>query len=69
MNCFSEHFSDERFCFSLAVLFPAKSIDQSMISLGGASTFNELNYGFVYIAHPRAITHLSWRKTSKYMPK
>lgn len=29
----------------------------------------ELNYGFVYIAHPRAVTHLSWRKTSKYMPK
>lgn len=30
---------------------------------------NDLNYGFVYIAHPRAVTHLSWRKTSKYMPK
>lgn len=29
----------------------------------------ELNYGFVYIAHPRAVTHISWRKTSKYMPK
>lgn len=29
----------------------------------------EINYGFVYIAHPRAVTHLSWRKTSKYMPK
>ncbi|XP_065223519.1 dmX-like protein 2 isoform X2 [Planococcus citri] len=51
------------------LLFPTKSVDQSMISLGGASTFSELNYGFVYIAHPRAITHLSWRKTSKYMPK
>ncbi|XP_076252311.1 rabconnectin-3 alpha isoform X2 [Rhynchophorus ferrugineus] len=29
----------------------------------------ELEYGFVYIAHPRAVTHLSWRNTSKYMPK
>ncbi|EEZ98613.2 dmX-like protein 2 isoform X2 [Tribolium castaneum] len=29
----------------------------------------ELEYGFVYIAHPRAVTHLSWRTTSKYMPK
>ncbi|KAK9710406.1 WD domain, G-beta repeat [Popillia japonica] len=29
----------------------------------------ELDYGFVYIAHPRAITHISWRTTSKYMPK
>lgn len=29
----------------------------------------ELNYGFVYVAHSRAVTHISWRKTSKYMPK
>ncbi|XP_049821296.1 dmX-like protein 2 isoform X4 [Aethina tumida] len=29
----------------------------------------DLEYGFVYIAHPRAVTHLSWRTTSKYMPK
>lgn len=29
----------------------------------------ELEYGFVYIAHPRAVTHISWRTTSKYMPK
>lgn len=29
----------------------------------------ELNYGFVYVAHPRSVTHISWRKTSKYMPK
>lgn len=30
---------------------------------------SELSYGFVYVAHPRAVTHVSWRKTSKYMPK
>jgi hypothetical protein len=30
---------------------------------------NTLNYTFVYIAHPRAITGICWRKTSKYMPK
>lgn len=29
----------------------------------------DINYGFVYIAHPRAVTHIAWRKTSKYMPK
>jgi hypothetical protein len=50
------------------VLFPSKSVDHSM-SYGGPSTINEINYGFVYIAHPRAVTNLSWRKTSKYMPK
>ncbi|KAK3098460.1 hypothetical protein FSP39_019692 [Pinctada imbricata] len=29
----------------------------------------ELHYSFVYIAHPRAVTGFSWRKTSKYMPR
>uniref|UniRef100_A0A182NDD9 RAVE complex protein Rav1 C-terminal domain-containing protein n=1 Tax=Anopheles dirus TaxID=7168 RepID=A0A182NDD9_9DIPT len=48
-------------------LFPNKSLDQSQSqSFLGAP---EISYGFVYVAHPRAVTHLSWRKTSKYMPK
>nr|XP_018898945.1 PREDICTED: dmX-like protein 2 isoform X2 [Bemisia tabaci] len=51
------------------LLFPSKSLDASAMSLGGLSTPSELNYGFVYISHPRAVTQLSWRKTSKYMPK
>lgn len=42
-----------------AVLFTSKSVDGPV----------DLQYGFVYIAHPRAVTHLSWRTTSKYMPK
>ncbi|XP_069696328.1 dmX-like protein 2 isoform X4 [Periplaneta americana] len=50
------------------LLFPSKSMDHTM-SYGGPSSVNEVNYGFVYIAHPRAVTNLSWRKTSKYMPK
>lgn len=40
---------------------------QSMSFVNSSST--ELNYNFVYISHPRAVTQLSWRKTSKYMPK
>lgn len=28
-----------------------------------------MNFTYIYIAHPRAVTNLSWRKTSKYMPK
>ncbi|XP_073977920.1 rabconnectin-3 alpha isoform X3 [Rhodnius prolixus] len=48
------------------LLFPSKSVDQLTYT---QSTQNELNYGFVYISHPRAVTQLSWRKTSKYMPK
>ncbi|XP_057663826.1 dmX-like protein 1 isoform X3 [Diorhabda carinulata] len=41
------------------VLFTSKSIEGHL----------ELDYSFVYIAHPRAVTHISWRTTSKYMPK
>lgn len=35
----------------------------------GDNSPQELHYTFIYVAHPRAVTHLSWRKTSKYMPK
>ncbi|XP_046400831.1 dmX-like protein 2 isoform X2 [Ischnura elegans] len=49
------------------LLFPSKSLDHTMSY--SQSTMNEFNYGFVYIAHPRAVTQLSWRKTSKFMPK
>ncbi|XP_046412753.1 dmX-like protein 2 isoform X1 [Neodiprion fabricii] len=47
-------------------LFPTRSMDHSNFS---QSTTNEISYSFVYVAHPRAVTQLSWRKTSKYMPK
>lgn len=52
------------------MLFPTKSLEHNQ-SMGGSFLGNpfELNYGFVYVAHPRAVTHISWRKTSKYMPK
>ncbi|RWS14486.1 dmX-like protein 2, partial [Dinothrombium tinctorium] len=30
---------------------------------------SDINYTFIYIAHPRAITGVSWRKTSKYIPR
>lgn len=44
-------------------------MDQAHFGSMASTGHIELNYGFVYIAHPRAVTHLSWRKTSKYMPK
>lgn len=50
---------------SLLLVFPARSIDHTSFS----QTVGNDNYSFVYVAHPRAVTHLSWRKTSKYMPK
>ncbi|GAB0086325.1 dmX-like protein 2 [Sergentomyia squamirostris] len=53
------------------LLFPTKSLDSTHYNniLQSQHLPQELNYGFVYVAHPRAVTHLSWRKTSKYMPK
>ncbi|XP_014244478.1 dmX-like protein 2 isoform X1 [Cimex lectularius] len=50
------------------LLFPSKSSDQQSMTYGNPGV-SEINYGFVYISHPRAVTQLSWRKTSKYMPK
>ncbi|XP_058802358.1 dmX-like protein 2 isoform X2 [Phymastichus coffea] len=46
-------------------LFPSKSLDPSNFSQQISSD----SFSFVYVAHPRAVTHISWRKTSKYMPK
>ncbi|XP_055700241.1 dmX-like protein 2 isoform X2 [Phlebotomus papatasi] len=52
------------------LLFPTKSLDSTHYNTMQSQQMpQELNYGFVYVAHPRAVTHLSWRKTSKYMPK
>ncbi|KAM8719971.1 hypothetical protein ACLKA7_006087 [Drosophila subpalustris] len=62
------------------VLFPAKSISNNTTTAtttaggGGASaahdaTGGDLNFTYVYIAHPRAVSNIVWRKTSKYMPK
>ncbi|KAG9355007.1 hypothetical protein JZ751_001720 [Albula glossodonta] len=33
------------------------------------SSQGELDFSFVYLAHPRSVTGFSWRKTSKYMPR
>lgn len=53
------------------VLFPSKSVDQTTASQNSLHSMHsgDVNFSFIYIAHPRAVTHLSWRQTSKYMPK
>ncbi|XP_062310924.1 dmX-like protein 1 isoform X2 [Osmerus eperlanus] len=33
------------------------------------SHHGDLDLSFVYLAHPRSVTGLSWRKTSRYMPR
>ncbi|XP_078283348.1 dmX-like protein 2 isoform X1 [Rhinoraja longicauda] len=37
--------------------------------LGERSISTAIGFSFVYLAHPRAVTGFSWRKTSKYMPR
>uniref|UniRef100_UPI00398EA49C dmX-like protein 2 isoform X1 n=1 Tax=Pristiophorus japonicus TaxID=55135 RepID=UPI00398EA49C len=37
--------------------------------LGEKSASTAVHFSFVYLAHPRAVTGFSWRKTSKYMPR
>ncbi|KAK9294166.1 hypothetical protein QLX08_011144 [Tetragonisca angustula] len=46
-------------------LFSTRNMDHVNVTQSMGSD----SYSFVYVAHPRAVTHLSWRKTSKYMPK
>lgn len=33
------------------------------------TSHSSLSFSFIYIAHPRAVTGISWRQVSKYMPK
>nr|XP_021509572.1 dmX-like protein 1 [Meriones unguiculatus] len=35
----------------------------------GKQSQGEIDFSFVYLAHPRAVNGFSWRKTSKYMPR
>lgn len=65
------------------VLFPAKAPHDAAsgsaagsaagvgvgVGVGGPVSAGDLNFTYVYIAHPRAVSNIVWRKTSKYMPK
>lgn len=45
---------------------------RSAVTPPGASPENqakELDFSFVYLAHPRSVNAFSWRKTSKFMPR
>ena len=48
-----------------AVLLPGQGQENLRLSL----RINEISFGYIYVAHPRSVTAVSWRKTSKYMPK
>lgn len=41
----------------------------SSMSIGVGHSNSSVSFSFIYIAHPRAVTGISWRKVSKYMPK
>uniref|UniRef100_A0A663N095 Dmx like 1 n=1 Tax=Athene cunicularia TaxID=194338 RepID=A0A663N095_ATHCN len=45
---------------------------RSAVTPPGSSTekqAKEIDYSFVYLAHPRSVNAFSWRKTSKFMPR
>uniref|UniRef100_T1IMB2 RAVE complex protein Rav1 C-terminal domain-containing protein n=1 Tax=Strigamia maritima TaxID=126957 RepID=T1IMB2_STRMM len=50
---------------SKSVNFPGKSLESQCSTVN----MDDVSFTFIYIAHPRAVTGLSWRKTSKYMPR
>ena len=47
------------------MLLPGQGQENLRLSL----RINEISFGYIYVAHPRSVTAVSWRKTSKYMPK
>lgn len=48
--------------FAISALYTSKSG-------GSTGSTKSIDFIFIYIAHPRAVTHITWRKTSKHMPK
>ncbi|KPM03004.1 DmX-like protein [Sarcoptes scabiei] len=47
----------------------ARTSPTSVAIKHGKSYRSDLNFGFIYLPHPRAVIGISWRKASKYMPK
>ena len=43
--------------------------EPSKSGFSGKSLDRDISFGYIYVAHPRSVTALSWRKTSKFMPK
>ena len=48
------------------LMFPGQSTTQESIRNAVCS---DISFSFIYLAHPRSVTGLSWRRTSKYMPR
>ena len=48
------------------LMLPNQSLTQEAIRQAVCSN---ITFSFVYLAHPQSVTGISWRKTSKYMPR
>ena len=67
-SCFTPgegHAIYDFFCLFL-VMFPDQGLTQESIRQAVCS---DITFSFIYLAHPRSVTGISWRKTSKYMPR
>jgi hypothetical protein len=57
---------------SIYLTFSFQKVLQQMNLMGTAENkyiTSQLEYDFVYLSHPRAVTGVSWRKISKFMPR
>ncbi|KAM9587068.1 dmX-like protein 1 isoform 5-T5 [Morphnus guianensis] len=51
------------------VWYNADSWRSAVTPPGASSEKQEVDFSFVYLAHPRSVNAFSWRKTSKFMPR
>ncbi|XP_052634795.1 dmX-like protein 1 isoform X6 [Harpia harpyja] len=51
------------------VWYNADSWRSAITPPGASSEKQEVDFSFVYLAHPRSVNAFSWRKTSKFMPR
>ncbi|XP_074651608.1 dmX-like protein 2 [Tubulanus polymorphus] len=50
------------------VWYEQKKALSSKVASTNTPRNDSMSHGFIYIAHPRAVSGFTWRKTSKYMP-
>nr|XP_057944356.1 dmX-like protein 2 isoform X4 [Doryrhamphus excisus] len=53
----------------LKVWYPTTGWRSAVVVQDPSDKKPPVHFSFVYLAHPRSVTGMSWRKTSKYMPK
>lgn len=66
---FTALFDQQQQTNSIANFNSASSAASLATTSGHGNSNCSLSFSFIYIAHPRAVTGISWRHVSKYMPR